>query len=467
MAKEVIMPKAGSEMEEGEIVKWFKNEGDKVTAGEPLLEIVTDKVNMEVEAEDSGILLKILHKAGEIVPVVTTIAYIGEQGEKIEEEKQDIIKEEKQEVEQTDKPVEFIRKKDDQITYTKDDLKILRATPAARNFAKKHNINLLLVKGSGEKGRVHKEDVVLFKKEGHINASPLARRIAEIEGVNLKVISGTGPNGKIMKSDVMNLLHGVEVEEKPVIEEKKPIPVSEVHKKTSRWGEIETVPMSPMRKVIAKRMSDSYFTAPTFVVNVEVDMTNLLDFRKKVIDNIMEDTGKKATVTDFISFAVIKALMKHPYVNSSLSEDGKEMYLNHFVNLSIAVGMDTGLLTPVIKGADKMTLKELVVASKEMTTKALNGKLKPDEMAESTFTISNLGMYGVESFIPIINQPNSAILGVSATVKKPVVVNDEIVVRPIMKLTLTADHRVVDGLEAAKFMQTLKGNIENPISLLI
>lgn len=159
--------------------------------------------------------------------------------------------------------------------------------------------------------------------------------------------------------------------------------------------------------------------------------------------------------------------MKHPYVNASLSSDEKEMYLHHYVNLSIAVGMDSGLVVPVIKGADKMSLKELVVASKEITTKALAGKLKPDEMADSTFTISNLGMYGVKSFVPIINQPNTAILGVSATVQKPVVLNGEVTVRPIMTLTLTADHRVVDGLEGAKFMKTLKEAIENPLSLLI
>ena len=225
--------------------------------------------------------------------------------------------------------------------------------------------------------------------------------------------------------------------------------------------------MSPMRKVISKRMSESYFSAPTFVVNVEVDMTELLALRKKVVDAIIEETGKKATVTDFISLAVIKSLMKHPYVNASLSSDEKEMYLHHYVNLSIAVGMDSGLVVPVIKGADKMSLKELVVASKEITTKALAGKLKPDEMADSTFTISNLGMYGVKSFVPIINQPNTAILGVSATVQKPVVLNGEVTVRPIMTLTLTADHRVVDGLEGAKFMKTLKEAIENPLSLLI
>ena len=462
MAVEVIMPKAGSEMEEGEIVQWFKNEGDHVEEGEVLLEIVTDKVNMEVEAEATGTLLKILAQAGDVVPVVQTIAWIGEPGEKIPgaSESGEVA------------PAETIIEKKVDYTPVKEVEKVdysgLRATPAARAYARKKGIDLSKVKGSGPKGRIHKDDVLDYKLNTKVKISPLAERIAKIEGINTESIVGTGPNGKIMKADIMAVLHGAtKVEAAPKAEVAPKAPKAPKAPNENQWGVVETVPMSPMRKVISKRMSESYFSAPTFVVNVEVDMTELLALRKKVVDAIIEETGKKATVTDFISLAVIKSLMKHPYVNASLSSDEKEMYLHHYVNLSIAVGMDSGLVVPVIKGADKMSLKELVVASKEITTKALNGKLKPDEMADSTFTISNLGMYGVKSFVPIINQPNTAILGVSATVPKPVVYNGEVTVRPIMTLTLTADHRVVDGLEGAKFMKTLKEAIENPLSLLI
>ena len=462
MAVEVIMPKAGSEMEEGEIVQWFKNEGDHVEEGEVLLEIVTDKVNMEVEAEATGTLLKILAQAGDVVPVVQTIAWIGEPGEKIPgaSESGEVA------------PAETIIEKKVDYTPVKEVEKVdysgLRATPAARAYARKKGIDLSKVKGSGPKGRIHKDDVLDYKLNSKVKISPLAERIAKIEGINTESIVGTGPNGKIMKADIMAVLHGApKVEAAPKAEVAPKAPKAPKAPNENQWGVVETVPMSPMRKVISKRMSESYFSAPTFVVNVEVDMTELLALRKKVVDAIIEETGKKATVTDFISLAVIKSLMKHPYVNASLSSDEKEMYLHHYVNLSIAVGMDSGLVVPVIKGADKMSLKELVVASKEITTKALAGKLKPDEMADSTFTISNLGMYGVKSFVPIINQPNTAILGVSATVQKPVVLNGEITVRPIMTLTLTADHRVVDGLEGAKFMKTLKEAIENPLSLLI
>ena len=462
MAVEVIMPKAGSEMEEGEIVQWFKNEGDHVEEGEVLLEIVTDKVNMEVEAEATGTLLKILAQAGDVVPVVQTIAWIGEPGEKIPgaSESGEVA------------PAETIIEKKVDYTPVKEVEKVdysgLRATPAARAYARKKGIDLSKVKGSGPKGRIHKDDVLDYKLNSKVKISPLAERIAKIEGINTESIVGTGPNGKIMKADIMAVLHGApKVEAAPKAEVAPKAPKAPKAPNENQWGVVETVPMSPMRKVISKRMSESYFSAPTFVVNVEVDMTELLALRKKVVDAIIEETGKKATVTDFISLAVIKSLMKHPYVNASLSSDEKEMYLHHYVNLSNAVGMDSGLVVPVIKGADKMSLKELVVASKEITTKALNGKLKPDEMADSTFTISNLGMYGVKSFVPIINQPNTAILGVSATVPKPVVYNGEVTVRPIMTLTLTADHRVVDGLEGAKFMKTLKEAIENPLSLLI
>ena len=462
MAVEVIMPKAGSEMEEGEIVQWFKNEGDHVEEGEVLLEIVTDKVNMEVEAEATGTLLKILAQTGDVVPVVQTIAWIGEPGEKIPgaSESGEVA------------PAETIIEKKVDYTPVKEVEKVdysgLRATPAARAYARKKGIDLSKVKGSGSKGRIHKDDVLDYKLNSKVKISPLAERIAKIEGINTESIVGTGPNGKIMKADIMAVLHGApKVEAAPKAEVAPKAPKAPKAPNENQWGVVETVPMSPMRKVISKRMSESYFSAPTFVVNVEVDMTELLALRKKVVDAIIEETGKKATVTDFISLAVIKSLMKHPYVNASLSSDEKEMYLHHYVNLSIAVGMDSGLVVPVIKGADKMSLKELVVASKEITTKALNGKLKPDEMADSTFTISNLGMYGVKSFVPIINQPNTAILGVSATVPKPVVYNGEVTVRPIMTLTLTADHRVVDGLEGAKFMKTLKEAIENPLSLLI
>lgn len=347
------------------------------------------------------------------------------------------------------------------------DDKKLRATPAARKLADDLGINLYDVSGSGSNGRVHKEDVETYQDTHAVRISPLAKRIAEEHNIAWNEIQGTGHRGKIMKKDVLAFLpENVESDsiKSPAVIEK----VEEVPDNITPYGEIERIPMTPMRKVIAQRMVDSYLTAPTFTLNYDVDMTEMLALRKKVIDPIMEATGKKVTVTDLLSLAVVKTLMKHPYLNSSLTEDGKTIIHTHnYVNLAMAVGMDNGLMTPVVYNAEKMSLSELVVAFKDIIGRTLDGKLAPSELQNSTFTISNLGMFGVQSFGPIINQPNSAILGVSSTIEKPVVVNGEIVIRPIMSLGLTIDHRVVDGMAGAKFMKDLKELIEDPISMLV
>lgn len=351
---------------------------------------------------------------------------------------------------------------------------LLRATPAARKLASQLNLDLSAIPGSGIFGRIHKEDVASYKAEASIKISPVARRIAEDNGINWQELKGTGFRGKIMKNDILALISGEVKKEAyvPKKEEKEYINQDKstnniLDDKKDKYGEIEVIPMSAMRKVIAKRMVESYLTAPTFTLNYEIDMTEVIALRKKLLDPILQETGKKVTITDIISLAVIKTLMKHKYLNSSLTEDGQNIIAHNYVNLSMAVGFDGGLLTPVVYNAEKMSLSQLVVALKDVTTRALEMKLSPSELQGSTFTISNLGMYGVSSFGPIINQPNSAILGVSATIEKPVAINGEIKIRPIMSLGLTIDHRVVDGLAGAKFMKDLKDLLENPITMLI
>lgn len=345
--------------------------------------------------------------------------------------------------------------------------KKFRATPAARKYAKEYGIDLAEVRGSGVKGRVHEEDVIEYKLHGQVKISPLAAKIAEIEGLNVQVLEGTGPQGRIMKEDVLNLLNGGKKEEKAKVAEVVKETKAEEVANTNKYGEIEVTKMSPMRKVISKRMKESQSVAPTYQVSVDIDMTNLLALRKQTVDIVVAQTGLKPSVTDYISLAVIKALLKHPLVNSSVSSDESTFTQYKYVNLGIAVGLDSGLLVPVVKNAEKMSFTELVVESKRVIGATVEGKLKPDEMSDSTFTISNLGMYGVDSFTSIINQPNNAILSIAATKQKPVVIDNEIVIRPIMNITFTGDHRVIDGLEGAKFMHTLKGNLENPIGLLL
>lgn len=365
-----------------------------------------------------------------------------------------------------------------------EERQLIRATPAARLLAHRMGVKLQNVTGTGYKGRIHKEDVAGWNFKGKIHISPLAQRIADEHNINLSGIKGTGHNEKIMKDDVLLLisdpvlkarltrddfaeattapkLSGATKQLKPDTEAKQP----EADGKST--SDTETIPMTMMRKVIAKRMSESYFSIPSFIQTWDVDMTELLALRKKLIDPIKEKTDKKLTVTDLISFAVVKTLMKHKYINASLNPEATEITFHNYVNLAMAVGMDEGLLVPVVKNADQMSLSELLVALKDVTERTLNKKLLPDEQVGSTFTISNLGMYGVESFTAIINQPNAAILSVSSTQDTPVARDGQVVIRPIMKISLTSDHRIIDGLAAAKFMQDLKQLLESPLALLI
>ena len=360
----------------------------------------------------------------------------------------------------------------------------LRATPAARSLAHRMGVDLNAIAGSGYKGRIHAEDVAEFSYEQAGGITPLAKKIADSFGLGTSSIKGTGFRGKITRADVAAALGdryypNLEAIVDPFKTEKAPAapapaPASAASKpaaapaaSTAAPGEVELVPMNMMRRVIAKRMADSYFSAPTFVLNYEVDMYEATKLRKQLLEPIKEKTGKKLTVTDIISIAVVRTLMNHPYINASLSADGSQIELHNYVNLAMAVGMDEGLLVPVVHGAEKLGLVDLMLRLKDITERAVGKKLTPQDQEGSTFTISNLGMYGVESFTSIINQPNSAILSIAGTKEMPVVRNGEVVIRPIMKMSLTSDHRVINGLGAAKFMQELKATLESPLPLLV
>jgi len=360
----------------------------------------------------------------------------------------------------------------------------LRATPAARSLAHRMGVDLNAIAGSGYKGRIHAEDVAEFSYEQAGGITPLAKKIADSFGIDTSSIKGTGFRGKITRADVAAALGdryypNLEAIVDPFKTEKAPTaptpaaapaaskPAAAPAAATAAPGEVELVPMNMMRRVIAKRMADSYFSAPTFVLNYEVDMYEATKLRKQLLEPIKEKTGKKLTVTDIISIAVVRTLMNHPYINASLSADGSQIELHNYVNLAMAVGMDEGLLVPVVHGAEKLGLVDLMLRLKDITERAVGKKLTPQDQEGSTFTISNLGMYGVESFTSIINQPNSAILSIAGTKEMPVVRNGEVVIRPIMKMSLTSDHRVINGLGAAKFMQELKATLESPLPLLV
>ena len=360
----------------------------------------------------------------------------------------------------------------------------LRATPAARSLAHRMGVDLNAIAGSGYKGRIHAEDVAEFSYEQAGGITPLAKKIADSFGLDTSSLKGTGFRGKVTRADVAAALGdryypNLEVIVDPFKTEKAPTaaapaatpaaskPAAAPAAVTAAPGEVELVPMNMMRRVIAKRMADSYFSAPTFVLNYEVDMYEATKLRKQLLEPIKEKTGKKLTVTDIISIAVVRTLMNHPYINASLSADGSQIELHNYVNLAMAVGMDEGLLVPVVHGAEKLGLVDLMLRLKDITERAVGKKLTPQDQEGSTFTISNLGMYGVESFTSIINQPNSAILSIAGTKEMPVIRNGEVVIRPIMKMSLTSDHRVINGLGAAKFMQELKAILESPLPLLV
>lgn len=369
----------------------------------------------------------------------------------------------------------------------------LRATPKARALAKRMGVALNQIMGTGYKGRIHAEDVANFTYEERGGITPIARKIAEAYGIDTAQIQGTGFRGKVMRRDVFALIPEPKEPNLELILDSFSIstPAPAGGKKTNfatpgkndataapasagtdgtvvgKYGEETKVPMNMMRRVIAKRMSESYFSAPTFVLNYEVDMTEANKLRAQLLEPIKAKTGKKLTVTDIVSLAVVRTLMNHPYINASLSADGGEITLHNYVNLAMAVGMDEGLLVPVVHNAEKLGLTDLMLRLKDIGERAVGKKLTPADQEGSTFTISNLGMYGVESFTSIINQPNSAILSIASTKEMPVVRDGQVVVRPIMKMALTSDHRVINGLGAAKFMQELKATLENPLPLLV
>lgn len=417
----VTMPRLSDTMEEGTVAKWNKKVGDKVNEGDILAEIETDKATMEFESFYSGTLLYIGLEEGESAAVDSVLAVIGKNGtdpwtvkSAIESIKSEVVKSEKV---KTETPSTVV---DEQ----KESLKPAPAStvvspPAVSNA--NHN--------------------------GRLIASPLAKKLAEEKGISLHQVQGSGDGGRIVKRDIENFKGSVG----SYTVASGPIGVESITELAN----------SNMRKAIAKRLSASKFTAPHYYLGVELDMDNAIAFRHQF--NTLPDT--KISFNDIVLKAVALALKEHPKVNSQWFDD--KIVQNHHVHLGVAVAVEDGLVVPVLKFIDELNLIQLGVKVKDYALRARDKKLTPAEMEGSTFTVSNLGMFGIQEFTSIINQPNSAILSVGAIEKKPVVKENAIVIGNTMKLTLACDHRTVDGVTGAKFLQTLRLYIENPIRLLV
>lgn len=453
MAKEIFMPKLSSTMAVGTLLQWFKEEGDLVEVGEPLFEIMTDKINIEVESYEEGILLKQYFQEDDEIPVNTVIGYIGNQNESVPAESPGVSGEE---------PLEKLNSSNESTNETTTTLtstgKVLetettstvngkvRATPAARRVARENDITLSTVSGSGPKGRIHQQDVLQALENNRVLVTPLAKKIAQENGVDLNEVTGTGVHGKIEKSDVLNFIDNAKTQQS-----------------SPYTG--ERVKLKGLRKAIADKMLESIRTIPHVTLTSEVDMTKAIEVRKALLPMIERQTGYRLSYTEIIMKTVAQVLGKHPKVNASLIDN--EIVYNEDVNIGLAVAVENGLIVPSLKRVNRKGLAELTEMSKTLGKKARENKLTPGEMRGSTFTISNLGMYAIDGFTPIINPPETAILGVGRIAEKPVVVNGQVEVRPMMVLSLSFDHRVIDGAPAAEFLTGLKESLENPFSLLV
>ena len=444
MATEVLMPKLGLTMTEGTIDEWKKNVGDTVKKGEILFSVETDKLTNDVEAETDGVLLKILVPAGETVACKTLIGWLGAEGEAVPDGAGTAP------VAAAEAPAAPAAAVSGAAVPAAAGTAhaagaYVPATPYAKKLAKEKGFDLTAIPATGYKGVVVARDVLGFTPAAAapaVKASPLAEKVAADLGIDLKDVKAA--HGRVLAEDLLRY----------IAETREKAPGGEAA------GEREEVkPMSGMRKAIAKNMQNSHMTSPTVTFNLGIDMTEMKRYREQ-----LKAKEIKVSYTDLLVKFVSKALTEFPLLNCSV-EDNKIIY-KHYINMGVAVALDNGLVVPNITDADKKSLTEISAEVKELAKQAREGKLPPEKLRGGTFTITNLGMYGIESFSPIINQPEVAILGVNTMEDKVVVRNGEMCIRPIMNLSLTADHRVVDGSVAAQFLQRVKSLMENPALIL-
>jgi pyruvate dehydrogenase E2 component (dihydrolipoamide acetyltransferase) len=432
MANQVTLPRLGQGMESGTIVRWLKAEGERVEKGEPLYELDTEKVTQEVEADAAGVLLRILAGEGEEIEVGKAIAVIGEEGEAVAEPEREPERREEGEEETpgrvepdeggaeagVEKPAEGPAREDERE----------RGREAAAEEAEEETTPA---------GGAATTD------GGRVKASPLARRIARERGIELAGIRGTGPEGRIVAEDV---------------ERFRPPAAAPARAAGLPTGEVEEIQLSSTRKTIARRLTEAW-QAPVFQLTRSADMTRALELRERLVERLAEGETKP-TVGDLLTKIAAAALLRHPALNAHFVGDTIRRF--PAAHVGIAVAAPNGLVVPVIRDADRSTIQEIAAARADLVARARDGKLRLDDLEGGTFTISNLGMFGIEQFIAVLNPPQAAILAVGASVDTPVARDGEVVVRPLLTLTLTCDHRAVDGADGADFLRTVKELLEEP-----
>lgn len=450
MAVRITMPKWGMTMREGKITKWFKKEGDSVTKGEPLFEVETEKITNKVESTASGVLFQIMVPAGEIAAVGAVIAVIAEPGEQppLTEKLPD---------EQAGAKVPIHTEAAKEKSTDQSAKAFVPASPAAKRLSRELGIDLSLVTGSGPGGRVIESDVANYKAASRepTRITPLALEIARQKGLDISGVKGTGDRGKITREDVEKAFKLAKAEITP--EEESPIAKEE--------PQYRSIPYSGMRRSIGDNMISSLRTSAQLTAFAEIDVTEMVAFLDLVREEFRKDESVRISYNDIIILAVSRALKRHPMMNSLLI--GDEILEYDSVNLGIAVALEQGLIVPVLREADKKGLLEIAREARNLATRAREGKLTVEEVTGGTFTISNTSMFEVDGFTPILRPPETGILGVGRIKRKPAEHNGEIVLRNLMTISLTYDHRVVDGVPAHRFLETVGKYLQHPTLMMM
>jgi len=437
VATEVKLPRLGQGMESGTIVKWLKGEGEPVKKREPLYELDTDKVTQEVEAEADGVLLKIVVDAGE-VEVGRTIAFIGSEGEDVPSGNGGAPAA----APQAEADAEADGESDANAVEEQDEEQTEGASAPGMDDQRARGQDAAAATAAAETAAVTEAPA---RPAGRVKASPLARRLAREKGIDIATLQGSGPEGRIVAEDV----------ERGVVAAPEAAPAAAV---AAPSGEIEEIELTSVRKTIARRLTEAW-QAPVFQLTVSVEMTRSLELRERLVARLREGETKP-TVSDLLTKVAAAALLRHPAVNAHFAGDRILRFPS--AHVGIAVAAPNGLVVPVIRNADRKTIQEIAADRAALVGRAREGKLQRDDLADGTFTISNLGMFGIEQFVAVLNPPQAAILAVGATQEQPVVREGEVVVRPVMTMTITCDHRAIDGADGADFLRTVKELLEEP-----